>query len=150
MHELQKYMTNKKFGGYSDCIYGSSLKHPWWKGSTISNCIGICWGLFNADRGTKHNFRRIAGNAKDIYAKAKKDGSGYLCSYEPKSSSIACYNIGDCGHVVYVLWMFESGVGVGIESNYSGDLSNGLLLRVKIGNPKKWYKNYQGCIYDFS
>ena len=150
MKEIKRYFTDTAHGGYSNCISGSSLKFLWWTGSTLSNCIGLAWGLFNLDRLTGKNFRRVTGNANQIYAKAKKNGSGYLVGQKPKESSIACYDIGDCGHVVYILHMWSSGNGVGIESNYSGNLSNGLLLRVKLGNPKTWYKNYQGCIYDFT
>lgn len=147
MNEIQKYFTAKEFGGYSDCTI--DLDHSWWTGSTISNCVGFAWGMFNLDRGRGKNFRRIWGDAKDIYPKAKPTGSGFKVGVPPKSSSIACYNNGGKGHVVYLLWVWKSGQAVGLESNLSGTLSNKLLLRVKLGDPKKWYKGYQGCIYDY-
>lgn len=148
MYEIQKYFTDKAHGGYSTCT--TDLDHPWWAGSTISNCVGLVWGLFNLDRGMGKNFKRIENcHAKDIYPRARKTGSGYLVNTAPKSSSIACYNVGEYGHVVYLLWVWKSGAAVGIESNYSGDISNKKLLRVKFGNPKRWYSGYQGCVYDF-
>ena len=58
--EIEKYLTHKSKGGYSDCIYGSALKTSLWKGSTVPNCIGLAWGLFNYFRGTKDNFKRIS------------------------------------------------------------------------------------------
>lgn len=147
MNEIQKYFTAKEYGGYSDCT--TDLAHYWWTGSTISNCVGFAWGMFNLDRGRGRNFRRIRGDAKDIFPKAKPKGSGFLVGVTPRSSSIACYNNGGKGHVVYILHCFEPNRAVGIESNLSGTTANKLLLRVKIGDPKKWYKGYQGCIYDY-
>lgn len=105
--------------------------------------------MFNLDRGRGKYFRRVRGDAKDIYDIAKKDGSGFTVGVKPKASSIACYNNGGAGHCVYLLHVWSNGQAVGIESNYSGNISNKLLLRVKIGDPKKWYKNYKGCIYDY-
>lgn len=148
MNEIRKYFTSKAFGGYSDCT--TDLNHKWWDGATISNCVGFAWGMFNLDRGRGKNFRRIRGDACDIYPAAKKNGSGYLVGVKPKSSSIACYDNGGKGHVVYLLHVWSNGQAVGIESNLSGTLSNKLLLRVKLGDPKKWYKNYQGCVYDYT
>lgn len=147
MNEIQKYFTAKEYGGYSDCT--TDLDHHWWTGSTISNCVGLAWGLFNLDRGRGVNFRRMRGDAKDIYAACKETGSGFLVGTTPRTSSIACYDNGGKGHVVYILWMWKNGQGVGIESNLSGTLSNKLLLRVKLGDPKKWYKGYQGVIRDY-
>lgn len=147
MYEIQKYFTGKEYGGYSNCTI--NVKNPWWSGSTLSNCVGLAWGLFNLDRGRGRNFRRIHGDAKDIYPQAVPKGSGYLCGVTPKSSSIACYDNGGAGHVVYLLKVWRDGQAVGIESNWSGTLANKLCLRVKLGNPKKWYKGYQGCIYDY-
>ena len=45
-----------------------------------------------------------------------------------------------------------STVTVSEEGTYllSGTLNNGRALRVKTGNPKTWYKEYQGCIYDYT
>lgn len=73
-----------------------------------------------------------------------------MTSKTPKSSSIACYDVGENGHVVYLLHVWSNGQAVGIESNYSGTLANKKLLRVKLGDPKKWYSGYQGCITDFT
>ena len=147
MNEIQKYFTSKAYGGYSDC--STDLKNQWWTGSTISNCVGFAWGMFNLDRGRRNAFRRVRGDAKDIFAKCRADGSGFLVGQKPKASSIACYDNGGKGHVVYILWVWSNGQAVGIESNLSGTLSNKRLLRVKLGDPKKWYKGYQGCILDY-
>ena len=147
MNEIQKYFTAKEYGGYSDCT--TDLQHIWWKGSTISNCVGLAWGLFNLDRGRGRNFRRMRGDAKDLYPACYQKGSGYMTGKTPVSSSIVCYDNGGKGHVVYILWAFESTRCVGIESNYSGTTANKLCLRVKIGDPKKWYKGYQGVIKDY-
>ena len=147
MNEIRKYFTAKTFGGYSDCV--TDLDNSWWKGSTISNCVGFAWGMFNLDRGRAENFRRVRGDAKDIYEKAKKTGSGFLVGVKPKASSIACYDNGGKGHVVYVLHVWSNGQAVGIGSDLSGTLANKRLLYVKYGDPKKWYKKYQGCIYDY-
>ena len=151
MTEMKKYFTHKKYGGYSDCICNSELKHPWWNGAVISNCTGFCWGMFNMARGTKDKFKRLYGNAGTLYAAGKKSGSGFLVGYEPKADAIAVYGAGTkAGHVVYLLHNFGSGHFIGLESNYSGSYSNALALRVKYGNPKHWYKEYKGCIYDFT
>ena len=147
MNELQKYFTDKKHGGYSDCT--TDLKNTWWNGATISNCVGFAWGMFNLDRGRRQNFRRMRGHAKDIFPACRADGSGFLVGQTPKASSIACYDNGGKGHVVYILWVWSTGYAVGLESNLSGTTANKLLLRVKLGDPKKWYKGYQGCVYDY-
>lgn len=149
MYELQKYFTDKAHGGYSTCT--TNIKNKWWDGCTLSNCVGLAWGLFNLDRGMGKNFKRIENcHAKDIYKRARPNGSGYKVGTPPKSSSIACYNVGECGHVVYLLKVWRDGQAVGIESNLSGTLNNGKCLRVKLGNPKNWYSGYQGCVYDFT
>lgn len=158
MRTLQYLFTNVDKGGFSTCIYGRNLKNSWFDGSVLSNCVGLVWTLFCLDHDPeiaaaiqKCKMKRISGNARDIYAKAKKTGSGYVCSYAPKSGSIACYGAGtSAGHVVYLLWVWRDGQAIGIESNYSGTLNNGRALRVKTGNPKTWYKEYQGCIYDYT
>ena len=151
MKEIQKYFTHKDYGGYSDCIHDGDIKNLWWQGSTLSNCVGLAWGLFNLDRGTKQGFKRMTGNAGDLYAKCRPNGSGFVVGQAPKSSSIAVYGAGTkAGHVVYLLYVWRSGQAVGIESNYSGTMSNGLCLRVRLGNPRNWYKQYRGCIYDFT
>lgn len=107
--------------------------------------------MFNLSRGQKSNFKRLHGNAGTLYASARKDGSGYLVGQAPKDDAIAVYGAGTkAGHVVYLLHKFGDGKFIGIESNYSGSYSNGLALRVKYGNPKSWYKEYKGCIYDFA
>lgn len=147
MNEIQKYFTAKEFGGYSDCT--TDLKNKWWTGSTLSNCVGLAWGLFNLDRARGRNFRRMKGDAKDIYPACYKKGSGFMTGKTPCSSSIACYDNGGKGHVVYILYVWSNGQAVGIESNLSGTLSNKLLLRVKLGDPKKWYKGYQGVVKDY-
>ena len=150
MTELQKYLTDTAHGGYSNCISGKDLASELWQGSTIPNCVGLAWGLFNFFRGTKKKFKRMQGNAKDLYSKCKKDGSGFWVSREPKDNSIACYNIGDCGHVVYILAMLKDNYAIMVESNYSGTVANGKALRFKFGNPRTLYNNYLGCIYDFT
>lgn len=146
MTDFEKYFVSKDYGGYSTCIHDGSLKNPWYKGSVLSNCVGLVWGMLNLVYGTRSNFVRISGNANQIYPKARPEGSGWLTDPNPKTFGIACYNIGDCGHVVFLLHVWSDGQAIGIESNYSGNMSNGLALRVKYGNPKKWYKNYQGCV----
>lgn len=107
--------------------------------------------MLNLSRGKGKNFKRLHGNAGTLYSAAKKNGSGFIVGYEPKADSIAVYGAGTkAGHVVYLLHKFGDGQFVGIESNYSGTYSNGRALRIKAGNPKTWYKEYKGCIYDFS
>ncbi len=159
MRTLEYLFKSVDKGGFSTCIHDGDLTNPWFSGSVLSNCVGLVWTLFALDHDPEiaellqrlKMRKRISGNARDIYAQAKKNGSGYLCSYAPKSGSIACYGAGTkAGHVVYLLWVWANGQAVGIESNYSGNLSNKRLLRVKYGNPKEWYKEYQGCIYDYS
>lgn len=150
MTEIEKYLTHKSKGGYSDCIYGSSLKTSLWKGSTIPNCIGLAWGLFNYDRNTKDKFKRMNGNANEIYEKCKKNGSGFWVSKTPKERAIACYNIGAQGHVVYIWKLFTETSAIMIESNYSGTIANQKAIRFLYGNPKSIYKGYQGCIYNFT
>lgn len=150
MTEIEKYLTHKSKGGYSDCIYGSALKSSLWKGSTVPNCIGLAWGLFNYYRGTKNNFKRMQGNANEIYEKCKQTGSGFWVSKVPKNHSILCYDIGAKGHVVYLLHMITETSAIMIESNYSGTVLNGKAVRFMYGNPKTLYKGYQGCIYNFT
>lgn len=158
MRTLEILFNHVSAGGISTCIHDGELKNPWHKGSTLSNCVSLVWPLFLLDHDpdiqaviARAKMKRITGNAGDIYAQAKKNGSGFMCSYQPKSGSIACYGAGTkAGHVVYIIRVWSNGQAVGIESNYSGNLNNKLLLRVKYGNPKTWYKEYQGCIYDFA
>lgn len=158
MGNIEKFFIHKSAGGLSTCIHDGEIRNLWGRGWTLSNCVGEVWALFNLDHNRdiaecikQIEFKRIQGNARDIYAKAKKQGSGYKCSYEPRSNSIACYGAGtSTGHVVYLLHVWSNGNAIGIESNYSGTLGNGRALRVKSGKPKTWYKEYQGCIYDFS
>lgn len=155
---LELFGTHVNGGGLSTCIHDGDLKNPWWRYFTLSNCTALCWMLFNLDHNRelqafakKLRMKRITGNARDIYRVACAKGSGFKCNYEPLSNSIACYGAGtSTGHVVYILHVWKNGQAVGIESNYSGNMANGLALRVKYGKPKNWYKQYQGCIYDFT
>lgn len=157
MRTLQYLFTSVEKGGFSTCIHDGELKNNWFNGSVLSNCVGLVWSLFALDHDPeiaaairKAKMKRITGNARDIYAKAKKNGSGYMCSYAPKSGSIACYGAGTkAGHVVYLLYVWRDGNAIGIESNYSGTLNNGRALRIKTGKPANWYGEYQGCIYDY-
>lgn len=151
MTELKKYFTHASKGGYSTCIHDSDLKvREWWSGCTLPNCTALCWGLFNLDHNISGKFDRLQGNAGTLYAKAKATGSGYIVGQSPKDASIAVYGAGtSAGHVVYIVHVFSETSCIGIESNYSGTISSGLSIRVKKGNPKTWYKDYKGCIYDF-
>lgn len=144
MTEFQKYFTTTAKGGYSNCIDRGS-------GSTIPNCVAWAWGWFFFDRRrTDMTKMRPRGDAKDVYNLCKPNGSGYWVSKDVKERAIACYNIGDKGHVVYVHYKLPNGQYLCSESNYSGTIGNGKYVRFLIGNPKALYKNYQGCVYDFT
>lgn len=144
--EFAKYFTTTAKGGYSNCEDRGN-------GCTIPNCVGLCWGLFfflHGQRG-KDFAIRPRGDANQIYNKCKPNGSGFWVSKEIKENSIACYNIGSNGHVVYVLCKLTDGNYLCIESNYSGTKSNGKYLRTFVTtNPKTLYSNYMGCVYDFT
>lgn len=146
MTEFEKYFVSKDCGGYSPCIHDSRLKNPWFRGCVLSNCVGFFWGMLNLVYGTGKNFVYVSGNANQIYGKCRPNGTGWLTDPNPHNFSGVFYDVGDCGHVVFILHVWRDGQAVGIESNYSGNMSNGLALRVKFGNPKKWYKGYQGCV----
>ena len=145
MTEFIKYLTTKSKGGYSDCLDRG-------KGSTLPNCVGFCWGMFYMLHGNKKDMsKRPKGNANTIYEACKKNGSGFWVSKSVKENSILCFNIGDCGHVVYCFGQMSDGNWICAESNYSGTVANGKYLRWKITtNPAALYKNYQGCVYDFT
>ena len=145
MTELQKYLTTKSQGGYSNCLDRGG-------GNVLPNCVGLCWGLFYFLHGQRKDMsKRPKGDANTIYEACKKNGSGFWVSKAIKENSIACYNIGSSGHVVYVFFKLPNNYYVCAESNYSGTIANGKYLRLLLTrNPESLYKNYQGCVYDFT
>lgn len=153
-YDILRYFTGVDNGGYSTCITEytrpSFLDHPWWEGSTISNCVGLAAGLFNLVRGRGRLFKWPKGHANTLYATCRKPGSGYMTSKDPHTFGVCCYDIGEMGHVLFILWAFSKTRCVGIESNFTGTTANKRLLRILIGNPRKWYTGYQGCITDFT
>ena len=145
MTEYSKYFTTTKKGGYSTCLDRGG-------GCTLPNCVGWAWGNFYYFHGQKHNmYRRPQGNANQIYSECRKEGSGFWVSKVLKENSIACFNIGEYGHVMYVHFKMPNGQWLCSESNYSGTVKNGRFVRYIITtNPAAYYKNYQGCVYDFT
>lgn len=96
-------------------------------------------------------YRRPNGNANQIYEACKKEGSGFWVSKTLKENSIACFDIGEYGHVMYVHFKMPNGQWLCSESNYSGTVKNGKFCRYIITtNPAAYYKNYHGCVYDFT
>lgn len=88
----------------------------------------------------------IRGDAKLWYNQAKHKG------HEPKSNSIACFNGGSFGHVIFVESV-ENGQVYYTESNArgtnpNGHISNedGILKKETISGIKR-RRGYQGCIY---
>lgn len=143
MTEFIKFLTTTKAGGYSDCLDRG-------KGSTLPNCVGFAWAMFYKEHGQTDMTKRPKGNANTLYEACKKDGSGFWVSKALKENSILCFNIGDCGHVVYCFGKMPDGLWICAESNYSGTVLNGKYLRWLVTkDPTSLYKNYQGCIYDF-
>lgn len=88
----------------------------------------------------------IRGNAKEWYSQAQHKG------YEPKSNSIACFNGGSYGHVVYVE-LVENGLVYYTEANAAGTNKNGSVypadgvLKTQSLSGFKSRRGYQGCIY---
>ena len=144
MTEFQKYFTIKSKGGYSNCINRGG-------GSTIPNCVGWGWGCFFFYHGRKDFNIRPQGDAKDIYEKCKKDGSGFIVAKIVKENALACYACGEHGHVVYIHFKLPDGNYLCSESNSSGTVKNGRYIRFMLTpNPAVLYKNYQGCVYAFT
>lgn len=154
--EFDKYFTHVSKGGYSTCIHDSDLKDKgiteMWDGSTMPNCVGLAWGFFNLERGTKKSFKRLSGNAGTLYAQAKKNGSGFWASNQVKEHAIAVYGAGTAaGHVLYIWRKEADGDYICFESNYSGNAINDKNFRIiRTKNPKTLYKEWKGCIYDFT
>lgn len=145
MTEYQKFFTTKSKGGYSNCLDRGS-------GNTLPNCVAWAWGCFYFFHGQKKDMaKRPKADANGIYEACKKTGSGFWVSKEIKENSIACFNIGTNGHVIYVHFKMPNGYWLCSESNYSGTIANGKYVRyILTTNPKVAYKNYQGCVYDFT
>ena len=89
----------------------------------------------------------IIGNANVWYtnAKAKKLSTGKY----PKSDSIACFNNGKYGHVIFIEYVHENTLYY-TESNSNSDdtlsADDGILKRTTISEFTS-RKGYQGCIY---
>ena len=148
MTEYEKYFITQSKGGYSNCLDRG-------QGYTLPNCVGYAWGQFYFYHGQVKDraawAKRPRGDANMIYEACKKNGSGFWVSKELKENSIVCFNIGAAGHVVYCHYKMPSGKWLCSESNYSGTVANGKFIRYIItDNPKVLYKNYQGCVYDFT
>lgn len=146
MTEFIKYFTRKK-AGYSNII--ADGRNP----NELPNCTAIAWGLFYYMHGQRKDWsKRPRGDANTIYESCKKDGSGFWVSKAVKENSILCFNIGQRGHVVYCLGKLAGdGPWWCVESNYSGKIKNGTYIRTLLtDNPAALYKNYQGCVYDFT
>lgn len=143
MTEIKKYFTTKEFGGYSNCKDRGN-------GDVIPNCVGLAWGLFFLGHAKPNGFdKRPRGDANEIYAKCVPNGSGFKCSKNVYENSMLCYNVGEKGHVVYCWFKSNDGYYNIIESNYSGNRTNGKDLRIlRTKTPKSLYKNYIGCVYD--
>jgi len=145
MTEFLKYFTTTSKGGYSDCLNRD-------QGNVLPNCVGMCWALFYYFHGQRKDFsKRPHCDAKYIYEKCKANGSGFWVAKAVKENSILCFNIGEAGHVVYCFGQLANKKWLCAESNYSGTISNGKYIRWFVSdNPTVLYKNYQGCVYDFT
>ena len=148
MTEFEKYFVTRSKGGYSNCLDRG-------QGYVLPNCVGICWGLFfyfHGQRKDKASWdKRPRGDANTIYEACKKNGSGFIVQKSVAENSIACYNVGANGHVVYILYKQPDGKYLCAESNYSGTLKNGRYIRyIVCDNPAVLYKGYQGCVYNFT
>ena len=148
MTDYNKYFITRERGGFSNCLDRG-------QGNVLPNCVGYAWGcfyFFHGERKSKEVWnRRPRGDANTIYEACKKNGSGFWVSKELKENSILCFNVGEKGHVVYCHYRTPDGKYICSESNYSGTVSNGKYIRyIVTTNPKVLYKNYQGCVYDFT
>ena len=148
MTEYQKYFMLRSKGGYSNCLDRG-------QGNVLPNCVGYAWGCFYFFHGQRKDTaswnKRPRNDANGIYEACKKNGSDFWVSKELKEDSIACFNVGANGHVVYVHYKMPNGQWLCSESNYSGTVANGRYIRYLLTtNPKVLYKNYQGCVYDFT
>lgn len=148
MTEYKKYFITQGRGGYSNCLDRG-------QGYTLPNCVAYAWSNFyflHGQRKDKASWaKRPRGDANTIYEACKKNGSGFIVRKAVTENSIACYNVGANGHVVYIFYQQPDGKWLCGESNYSGTLKNGKFIRyIVCDNPAVLYKGYQGCVYDFT
>ncbi|MBR1423897.1 MAG: CHAP domain-containing protein [Ruminococcus sp.] len=126
---LGKRLGNFNSSGYNDGIRGQCV---WYVRGRGKEKVGVDTG--------------IRGDAKAWFAQAKHKGR------EPKGDSIACFNSGKFGHVIYVE-SIESGFVYYTEANAKGTNKNGYIsvddgtLKKQAISAFKSRKGYQGCIY---
>lgn len=114
------------------------------KNGIIAQCVWYvrCRALEKLGKNTG-----IMGNANTWYssAKAKKLNTGK----QPKSDSIACFNSGRYGHVIYVEYVSGDTVYY-TEANANADnqlsFDDGILKKTSVSAFTS-RKGYQGCIY---
>lgn len=88
----------------------------------------------------------IGGNANVWYSTARSRGKSVGTT--PRSNSIACWNGGKYGHVVFVEYFDSSSNMVYFtEANWKGSQNNGVLKVLSLSSFKKHCSGYQGCIY---
>lgn len=89
----------------------------------------------------------IGGNANGWYNAARN--KGIATGSEPRTNSIACWNGGSYGHVVYVEYYDSaSGTVYFTEANWKGKSSgDGMLQALSVNDFKNRKGGYQGCIY---
>lgn len=89
----------------------------------------------------------IGGNANQWFGQAQS--KGFATGSEPRTNSIACWNGGSYGHVVYVEYYDSaSGTVYFTEANWRGKSSgDGMLQAMSVSDFQNRKGGYQGCIY---
>ena len=109
--------------------------------STASQCVG-----YVRDRAAECGFNvSIRGNANTWYSAANK--SGYATSATPIKNSIACFNGGSYGHVIYIEAYDASTKTVYFSEGNCSAHTKGTIHKLSLNKFKaKSPGGYQGCI----
>ena len=125
-----KWFTSTKNGGYSNCT--TDLANPFFKGATVANCVGYCWGRYfeaAAQNGKlwedqKQMFsHRVNGNPPAAWETIKEsDYWHWYVSDTPEVGAVAYYvkdSKPSSGHVSFVEKVYSNGNVDFSNCNYS-------------------------------
>lgn len=127
-------MLGKRLGNFNSSCYNDGIR---------GQCV---WYVRSRGKEKTGVDTSIRGDAKTWFDAAKHKGR------EPKCDSIACFNGGKFGHVIYAESV-ENGFVYYTEANAKGTNKNGYIsaddgtLKKQAVSAFKSRKGYQGCIY---
>lgn len=116
-------------------------------GKKISSYSGLQCVPYVRNRATEKGYKiSIYGNANQWWGKASN--AGYKTGSTPKSNSIAVFNGGTYGHVIYVEYYDSSSKTIYFTENNCSSRKDGVLYKKSLSQFKKLNPgNFKGFIY---